>query len=233
LVALEMLDVAIDPMAVKVTVMSRYAYLSLIPVFSAVLVAAASAPDLSQPAKATAGSISDKDYLWQLAVNNVRGTVVMRFEIDVKGDIHRCKIARKSGIPDLDVYSCSLAVTRFKFRPANNELGKKIWDVKTQAIHWSFGQKLYKQDYFDYSINVQKLPNDTLAVFVHVFALTNESGETKLCRVAEPSGFPAIDKAACSVLRSAGTLVPVLDEKGVPTEAMQTIWLRFIREKPL
>jgi len=52
------------------------------------------------------------------------GTVFIAFRVQVDGRATDCKINRSSGVPAIDQWTCRLAETRLRFRPATDERGR-------------------------------------------------------------------------------------------------------------
>lgn len=54
------------------------------------------------------------------------GRVFVRFQVDVVGHPYNCNVDRSSGDPMVDQWTCSLVVSRLRFRPATDGRGRPI-----------------------------------------------------------------------------------------------------------
>lgn len=68
-----------------------------------------------------------RDYPDEIARRWPRGgEVFVRFQVDVAGRPFNCNIDRSSGDRAIDQWTCSLVLSKFRFRPATNDRGQPI-----------------------------------------------------------------------------------------------------------
>ena len=54
------------------------------------------------------------------------GRVFLRFQVDVAGRPFNCNVDRSSGDPGVDQWTCSLVLSKLRFRPATDDRGRPI-----------------------------------------------------------------------------------------------------------
>ena len=72
-----------------------------------------------------AGEILPSDYPNHLGYAGNR-RVTVTFTVQVNGRVTGCRVARSSGIPELDGLTCRLIEQRFRFRPATDRFGRPV-----------------------------------------------------------------------------------------------------------
>lgn len=79
----------------------------------------ASRPVLISPKLTTGNYPRDVSRLWPRG-----GSVAIAFRVQLDGRVTDCKVNRSSGVPVLDQWTCRLAETRLRFRPAKDDQGR-------------------------------------------------------------------------------------------------------------
>jgi protein TonB len=82
------------------------------------------------------GDITQRDYPKQLGNAGIGGTVSVRFTVLTSGRVAGCRVTRSSGVPELDVLTCEIAVQRFRFRPATDRYGRPLSEVVDWDQDW-------------------------------------------------------------------------------------------------
>ncbi|MGK6318241.1 energy transducer TonB [Sphingomonas sp. DT-204] len=88
------------------------------------------------PPRQIRGRITDSDFPDDIVDANFDGTVGVRYGIGTDGRVTDCEVARSSGNPRLDVYTCSLIERRFRFRPALDGQGRPVPSTMVQNHSW-------------------------------------------------------------------------------------------------
>ncbi|HEX8214204.1 MAG TPA: TonB family protein [Allosphingosinicella sp.] len=83
------------------------------------------------------GGIEFSDYRRVVRSGDFRGTVYVRYTVDVDGRVRGCTVTRSSGHPGVDAATCRLIEQRFRYRPARDSAGRPIPYVKSTNFYWA------------------------------------------------------------------------------------------------
>jgi len=84
------------------------------------------------------GSISPGDYPAQSRDLRVGDFVVVALTVGTNGKVKACQIRRPSRDAEADRITCTLAVKRFRFRPATDARGKPVESLYGWAQRWFY-----------------------------------------------------------------------------------------------
>lgn len=82
------------------------------------------------------GEITPRDYPRYLSEAGIGGHVSVTFTVQVNGRVTGCRVARSSGVPELDSLTCRLVEQRFRFRPSTDRYGRPITDEADYDHDW-------------------------------------------------------------------------------------------------
>jgi TonB family protein len=97
-----------------------------------------------EPLGPTIGWFGPKDYPQVAVITRKEGVTNFELAIDENGLPTDCKITKSSGTPSLDDRTCTIMLSRARFRPAHNKQGTAIPTVFRQSLRWNLPGK--KQD---------------------------------------------------------------------------------------
>jgi len=83
-----------------------------------------------------AGEITSRDYPRHLSEAGIGGHVSITFTVLPNGRVTGCRVARSSGVPELDSLTCRLVQERFRFRPSTDRFGRPISDEADYDHDW-------------------------------------------------------------------------------------------------
>jgi protein TonB len=82
------------------------------------------------------GEFRFSDYPPDLGRAGIGGRVTATFTVQVNGRATGCRVARSSGVPQLDSLTCRIIEQRFRFRPATDRFGRPIPDEADMDQDW-------------------------------------------------------------------------------------------------
>ena len=82
------------------------------------------------------GRIKSSDLPADLDHANFRGTVSVRYHVEVDGQVGDCAVAGSSGNAELDRLTCQLIQQRFRFKPAHDHYGHPFRSTVEEDHHW-------------------------------------------------------------------------------------------------
>jgi len=88
-------------------------------------------------AQRISGGIEFSDYRRVVRSGDFRGTVYVRYTVEVDGRVRGCTVTRSSGHPGVDTATCRLIEQRFRYRPARDPGGRPIPYVKSTNFYWA------------------------------------------------------------------------------------------------
>ena len=78
------------------------------------------------------GGLTNADYRRARPPEGAAGTVRVSFRVRTDGRVDRCEVVRSSGFAVFDAATCRLIEQRFRFRPAQDAMGRPIdWTIRT------------------------------------------------------------------------------------------------------
>ena len=197
----------------------------------ALLIAAPTLPTIES------GMLVNADYPRIREMDREEGSVTVRLLISPEGRAVRCGLLRPSGTKELDGTTCAVFLTRTRFTPAKDADGRATYGEMELPVIWRMvrGSPPKRQELPPlYDFTVAKLPDGVEPVRVAVILSINADGSLGGCSpAAEDVGPnstpapPALRSAACGALRSAWTVLPVVDERGAPTSYVRRAQVRF------
>jgi len=151
----------------------------------------------------------------------------VRLIVNPVGAVERCDIVVESEYSDLDAPVCRL-MKRARLKPAQDRDGLAAYGVIKKWTSWSIGSPASPPVTADVVLSLNRLPaglsGKPLAKLVLVVAA---DGEVSSCDVAESSGSPALDKAACTSGVAAAQIAAVQAAAGMPARSVQSLDVAF------
>lgn len=92
----------------------------------------------ADPAEWIGGEIRNSDYPRGARAARAEGTTETEIAVGANGRPTGCTIVRSSRSPELDQTTCRLIMSRFRFRPARDRLGRAIPDIVGYEQEWKF-----------------------------------------------------------------------------------------------
>lgn len=92
----------------------------------------------------TKGWFSARDYPQEAVITRKEGVTAFELAVDENGLPADCRITKSSGTPQLDDRTCTIMLSRARFRPAHNKAGVAIPTIFRQSMKWNLPGK--KQD---------------------------------------------------------------------------------------
>lgn len=86
-----------------------------------------------------AGAIGDEDYPTAALIGRQQGVVSFAFTVLTTGRVGTCRVTRSSGSRALDATTCTLAIQRFRFRPAHDSAGRALASEEQGEQEWQLG----------------------------------------------------------------------------------------------
>lgn len=90
----------------------------------------------AQPARRIEGYISLADYPEAAQRERAEGNVRVRYTVRTNGRVADCTVTASSGSAVLDDVTCGLIARRFIFRPARDESGRPVAEVRDDRFAW-------------------------------------------------------------------------------------------------
>ncbi|WP_109808525.1 energy transducer TonB [Sphingosinithalassobacter portus] len=87
-------------------------------------------------ARRVRGAISPRDYPRQASRDGITGSVTVHLDVDARGRVTACSVARSSGSALLDSTTCRLAVARFRYQPARDAQGQPVPTIAGYRQDW-------------------------------------------------------------------------------------------------
>lgn len=176
-----------------------------------------------------ASYVSNDDYPAEALWNDEEGTTGFRLTVGTNGRVTDCEVFEPSGSASLDETTCRILQARARFTPAIGSDGNPIEDRVDARIHWRLtrdeGEVAPKrarpimplaslvtpEDY-------PQAARDARAEGTTHFSLSvDANGRVGDCIVIVPSASPALDSAACQIMRTRARFTPARTPDGVPT----------------
>jgi protein TonB len=85
------------------------------------------------------GRLKDSDYPKDAAETGVRGTVSVRYVVEVSGRVSQCRVTRSSGSAELDGLTCRLIEQRFRYDPSRDAAGRPVESTIVEDHEWAMG----------------------------------------------------------------------------------------------
>ena len=193
----------------------------------------------ARPAKAKnyPGSwVTTNDYPSRALSLMQEGLTSFRLTVGKDGRATTCQITESSGVPELDMATCTNAVWRARFDPALDADGNPIEGAYSNRVMWripSFGSIASATLLEDCFPHPPRLPNNrpvnllesdypavALAAakqgLVMVMVDVSKSGTVTGCKVLAGSGFNALDEKSCALAKG-WKYEPALDFAGKAT----------------
>ncbi|AIT79572.1 energy transducer TonB [Novosphingobium pentaromativorans] len=86
--------------------------------------------------KQVSGKLRFTDLPRDLRKSREGAELTLRYRIGVDGRARQCHIVVSSGRPELDAHTCNTIVSRFRFKPARNEMGEPVPFEMTEIHGW-------------------------------------------------------------------------------------------------
>lgn len=190
------------------------------------------------PTENPGGWIRPDDYPAAARVAHAGGLVEFTLNLSDTGVVTGCTIRQSSGNADLDMATCELMRTRGHFAAALNAAGKPVagtwskkvkWEtpvipgVKTQWLASEFKRDPHPTSWFsqsDYPAE-SRLRGEEGRVVITLDI--DEQGLPTACRIAESSGYPALDAKTCELALTRGRFKPAKDGAGKPIASSFTL----------
>jgi hypothetical protein len=163
--------------------------------------------------------------------------VGIRMTVRPDGSILGCDVERKSGIPELDDLTCSLASHRAKFLPAHWSDGSPAFGVYRTSISWAVSDAPFdtsKLSNPDLDVFVQSLPGSIKSpALVRVMFAVDQVGNMSSCQAEPTPAFektennPVLAPVACDQLIKSYKAVPANDAAGKAIGSVQDALVRF------
>lgn len=87
-------------------------------------------------ARRVRGAISPRDYPREASRSGVTGSVTVHLDVDARGRVTACRVARSSGSALLDSTTCRLAAARFRYDPARDAQGRAVPTIAGYRQDW-------------------------------------------------------------------------------------------------
>jgi len=208
---------------------------------AAAAVAAAPLPVVAPPpppgpppgARANLASyVSNDDYPAEALWNDEEGTTGFRLTVGTNGRVTNCEVFEPSGSASLDETTCRIMRERTRFSPARGSDGNPMEDSLDAWIHWRLARDedeivprrarpivplaslVTPEDYPEAALDARAEGTTQFSLSV------DESGRVGDCLVTVPSPSPALDSAACQIMRRRARFTPAQTPEGVPTADM-------------
>ncbi|HEX8644146.1 MAG TPA: energy transducer TonB [Allosphingosinicella sp.] len=81
--------------------------------------------------------ITTDDYPVAALRAEAEGEVFVEYRIGADGRVRDCAILRSSGVPSLDLTTCTLITRRARFTPARDKNGRAVPDARVQRVVWT------------------------------------------------------------------------------------------------
>lgn len=174
------------------------------------------------------------DYPAAAKAANASGLVEFTMSLNDTGAVTACTIRQSSGNADLDAATCELMRTRGQFAPARNAAGKPVAGTWSKRVNWVLPEASqvrtewlaseFKRNahdtrgtswfsYSDYPLE-SRLGGEEGRVAITLDI--DEQGVPTKCRIAESSGYPALDAKTCQLALEKGIFKPAKDVSGKP-----------------
>jgi TonB family protein len=153
------------------------------------------------------------DYPPGVRPNGTRHSVGIRYDLDRRGRVATCTIARPSDEPELDAASCRILTTRARMRPEPGKMHGElefVWLGESPAsggptqpgepLAYDLGRRIDAADY----------PEAAAGQSGQVaFAVTvSPAGRPIDCRITESSGVEALDNVTCAIVMTRAVYIP-------------------------
>ncbi len=86
------------------------------------------------------GRLKDSDYPRDAAETGIRGTVSVRYVVEVSGRVSQCRVTRSSGSAELDGLTCRLIEQRFRYDPSLDAAGRPVESTIVESHDWSMDE---------------------------------------------------------------------------------------------
>lgn len=142
--------------------------------------------------------------------------------VDAEGRPQACYIVASSGGDGFERQTCAAAISRGKFKPATDEAGKPMNGMFRFRVIWRITGRRTPQLPADVTLAVAKLPGGQQTARVELKYMVDETGRITKCAVAESSGYPQLDNAACRAMPGRYTFAPARDKEGKAWPVVRT-----------
>lgn len=186
------------------------------------------------PPALVGGYIANTDYPDAAMRRREDGTVSVTMQVDPAGRVERCDTRISSGSKPLNQITCDLVRKRFRFRPARNAAQQPIRSVYPLTMNWVMpGSKTKFYRVGDLTMTLSKIPKHLDARRSWDLALlVTSAGLITGCSATWESKQPALARAACKEATAGFKPIPVVDDLGVPVEAVRVIEVVFKSAEP-
>lgn len=148
--------------------------------------------------------------------------------IDPKGRPVNCRITIASGSDSLDERVCQIFLSRGRFRPAKDQVGKSLAGVWSDRLVWvARADAQYAAELSPWDLTVPLpagMPNREIVV--GAIAVQKHDGSLAHCEIHEKSSVEFLNAKACEILSERKARI-ILDASGRPVAGIRTFTVAF------
>lgn len=159
------------------------------------------------------------------------GIAFVMLTLDPVGRPIHCAVAKSSGFRALDSKTCATLTHYARFLPARDESGQPVASAYPTAMRGGVGVSGAPGYMIDMSVEVSKLPSDTVQPVAAVRQVLAADGTLESCEIERSSGSDKLDRLACRQAEGLAKLGPVKDAGGAPVRTLRVSRILFV-ERP-